>query len=284
MSLNRALISTDALAARLADPNLVLVDASWYLPDSARDPRTEYEAERLPGAVFFDLDASSAQDTALPHMLPSPGHFAARMEALGIGEDSDVVVYDGSGVNLSAPRLWWALRAHGHRSVAVLDGGSVKWRRESRPLESGPPRAPRADCNFTPRYDPARVRDLAAMRRNLSSHVEQVVDMRRAGRFAGTVPEPRPGVRPGHIPGSLNLPYDLLVGADGTLLPPDALRRRIVAAGVDLDRPIIASCGSGTSACAFLLALDVLGVRHATLYDGSWTEWGSHPDTPVETG
>ena len=284
MSLSQALKSTDALAARLGDSNLVVVDASWYLPDSARDARAEFEAKRLPGAVFFDLDASSADDTTLPHMLPSPGDFAARMEALGVGDDADVVVYDGSGVNLSAARLWWALRAHGHRRVAVLDGGSSKWRLEGRPMESGPPRAPRADRQFTPRFDPARVRDLAAMRRNLSSQVEQVVDMRGEERFAGSVPEPRPGVRPGHIPGSLNLPYDQLVGADGTVLPPEALRRRIVAAGVDLDRPIIASCGSGTSACALLLALDVLGVRHATLYDGSWTEWGSHPDTPVETG
>jgi thiosulfate/3-mercaptopyruvate sulfurtransferase len=215
-------------------------------------------------------------------MLPPADAFARQMSALGLGDDDDLVVYDGSGANISAARAWWTFRVFGHARVAVLDGGIGKWRREGRPLEPGIVTLP--PSRFTARLDPAAVRDLAAVRANLSHPSEQIVDMRPAGRFAGTDPEPRPGLRGGHIPGSRNLPYLELVAADGTLLPPDALRRRLAAAGIDPGRPVVATCGSGTSACALVLALHVLGHDAAAVYDGSWTEWGGREDTPVETG
>jgi thiosulfate/3-mercaptopyruvate sulfurtransferase len=277
------LVSTAWLAERVSNPEMQVVDSSWYLPTSGRDARAEYLAGHLPGAVFFDLDAVSDRGSPLPHMLPSPRQFAEQVGALGIGDQDEVVVYDGSGANLSAARVWWMFRAFGHERVAVLDGGLPKWRAEGRPLETGAVQPPAV--RFTPRAVPIGVvRDLAAVRSALLSGEAQIVDMRSAGRFAGTEPEPRPGLRGGHIPGSRNLPYTELVGADGTLLPPDALRRRIAAAGVDPSRPIVATCGSGVSACALIHALHSLGHRQASLYDGAWAEWGAGDDTPVERG
>jgi thiosulfate/3-mercaptopyruvate sulfurtransferase len=277
------LVSTPWLSERLGNPSLRVVDGSWHLSTSGRDARTEYLAGHLPGAVFFDLDAVSDRGSSLPHMLPPARQFAEQVGALGIGDGDDVVVYDGSGANLSAARVWWMFRAFGHERVAVLDGGLPKWRAEGRPLEPGevsPQGAP-----FTPRAVPAGVvRDLAAVREVLERGEEQIVDMRSAGRFTGAEPEPRPGLRGGHIPGSRNLPYGELVGADGTLLRPDALRRRIAAAGVDPARPIVATCGSGVSACVLIHALHLLGHRRASLYDGAWAEWGGRDDTPVERG
>jgi thiosulfate/3-mercaptopyruvate sulfurtransferase len=276
------LVSTEWLDARLGGPGLRVVDGSWYLPASGRDPVAEYAAGHIPGAVFFDLDATSDPASPLPHMLPDAGSFARRMAGLGLSDTDDLVVYDGSGVNLSAPRVWWTFRVFGHDRVAVLDGGMVKWRREGRPLEPGTVAA--APGRFTARLDPVAVRDLAAVRANLETGAEQVVDMRSAGRFAGTSPEPRAGLRGGHIPGSLNLPFDELVSGDGSLLPRDALRRRLALAGIDPARPIIATCGSGTSACALVHALHLLGNDRVALYDGAWTEWGGRDDTPVATG
>ncbi|HET6576950.1 MAG TPA: 3-mercaptopyruvate sulfurtransferase [Gemmatimonadales bacterium] len=276
------LVSTEWLDARLGGPGLRVVDGSWYLPASGRDPAAEYAAGHIPGAVFFDLDATSDPASPLPHMLPDAGSFARRMAGLGLSDTDDLVVYDGSGVNLSAPRVWWTFRVFGHDRVAVLDGGLVKWRREGRPLEAGTVAA--APGRFTARLDRVAVRDLAAVRANLETGAEQVVDMRSAGRFAGTSPEPRAGLRGGHVPGSLNLPFDELVSGDGTLLPRDALRRRLALAGIDPARPIIATCGSGTSACALVYALHVLGNDRVALYDGAWTEWGGRDDTPVATG
>jgi thiosulfate/3-mercaptopyruvate sulfurtransferase len=276
------LVSTAWLEAELGSPDVRVVDASWYLPSANRDAEAEYLAGHLPGAVFFDLDAASDQRSRLPHMLPHPADFAARMSALGIGSDDRIVIYDGSGVNVSAPRLWWMLTVFGHPAAAVLDGGIGKWTREGRPVASG--RVAPGRGRFVAAMDRARVRDLAAMMANLSSSREQVVDMRAAGRFEGRDPEPRAGLRGGHIPGSRNLPFTELVSTDGTLLPSEALRHRLAAAGVDFERPIVATCGSGTSACSLVLALEVLGAGGAAVYDGSWSEWGGVIDTPVATG
>lgn len=277
-----SLVSTEWLAAQLGRPGLRIVDGSWYLPNDGRDAAQEYLNAHIPGAVFFDLDASSDRSTSLPHMLPQPADFAARMSALGLDDESDIVVYDGSGTNLSAPRVWWTFRVFGHRSVAVLDGGLGKWRAEGRPLESGP--VTLKPGKFSARLDASRVRDLNAVRANIDTRREQVIDARSAGRFEGTTPEIRPGVRGGHIPGSLNLPYTELATPRGTVLSADELRRKFADIGVDLARPIVVTCGSGTSACSLVLALEQLGASEVAVYDGSWTEWGGRSDTPIELG
>jgi thiosulfate/3-mercaptopyruvate sulfurtransferase len=279
----KALVTTDWLADRLGHPRLRVLDGSMYLPNSGRDAAAEYAEAHLPGAVFFDVEASSDRRSPLPHMLPPAADFAERMSALGLDDADDIVVYDGSGANLSAARVWWMFRVFGHERVAVLDGGIRKWRREGRPLESGTPALPRG--SFTARRRPGdAVRDLAEVRKAAAAGREQIVDMRSAGRFAATEPEPRPGLRGGHIPGSRNLPYNELVREDGTMLPPESLQRRIAAAGIDPSRPIIATCGSGVSACALIHALHLLGHDQVALYDGAWTEWGGRADTPIESG
>lgn len=278
-----ALVSTGWLAANLARPGVKVVDASWYLPTTGRDAAAEFAQGHIPGAVFYDLDASSDRATSLPHMLPPADQYAERMAALGLNDEDTIVVYDGSGVNLSAPRVWWTFRVFGHDRVSVLDGGLVKWKDEGRPLEAGRP-APSRPGSFTARLDRSAVRTLADVAANLAPQREQVLDTRPAGRFDGSEPEFRAGVRSGHIPGSRNVPFTDFAAPDGTVLPPDTLRARLEAAGVRLDRPVVACCGSGTSACSAVLALHLLGHRNVAVYDGSWTEWGGRTDTPVETG
>jgi thiosulfate/3-mercaptopyruvate sulfurtransferase len=275
-----ALVGTDWLAAGLGDADLRVVDATWYLPHLGRDARAEYLKAHLPGAVYFDIDAIKDTRNPLPHMLPSADAFAQAVGALGIGDGDRVVVYGGRGA-IAAARVWWTFRVFGHDAVAVLDGGLAKWRAEGRLLESGPVTPPAR--RFTPRLGSGLVRDLGAMRGNLATKAEQVLDARSHGRFVGTEPEPRPGLRSGRIPGSLNLPYDRLFRAeDNTLLPPDELRQIFDKAGVDLERPVTTTCGSGVSAAVLALALHRLGRPDVPVYDGSWTEWGGRADTPIE--
>jgi len=273
------LVTTDWLAANLRRRNVRVVDGSWHMPQLKRDARAEFALAHIPGAVFFDIDAIADTASPLPHMLPNARKFAESVGALGIGDRDVVVVYDTRGV-ISAARVWWTFRAFGHAPVAVLDGGLPKWQAEGRPVETGVP-APKPR-RFTARLHRSLVRDLAQMRANLASRREQVLDARSHGRFIGTEPEPRPGLRGGHIPGSLNLSYDQLYRKDGTLLPPDDLQRRFEAAGLDPAKPVVTTCGSGVTAAVLALGLHLLGHEKVAVYDGSWTEWGGRNDTPLE--
>jgi thiosulfate/3-mercaptopyruvate sulfurtransferase len=274
-----ALVTTDWLAANLTRRNLRVLDGSWHMPQQKRDAHTEFVAAHVPRAAFFDIDAIADTGSPLPHMLPTARTFASRVGALGVGAGDLVVAYDTRGV-VSAARVWWTFRVFGHDRVAVLDGGFPKWRAEGRPVESGDP-TPRPR-RFGAHLRKSLVRDLAQMRANLTSRREQVLDARSGGRFAGTEPEPRAGLRSGHIPGSLNLPYDRLYRPDGTFAPPLELRQTFAAAGLDLDRPVVTTCGSGVTASVLAFGLHLLRTGRVAVYDGSWSEWGGRKDTPVE--
>ena len=272
------LVGTDWLAAHL--DRVRVVDGSWHMPQLRRDPRAEFEQAHIPGAVFFDIDAIADHSTPLPHMLPDDAEFGRAVGALGIGDGDHVVAYDTRGV-ISAARVWWTLRVFGHDRVAVLDGGLPKWRAEGRPVERGP--AKPLARPFAARRRPELVRDLAAMRANLRTAREQVLDARSRGRFTAAEPEPRPGLRGGHIPGSLNLPYETLYRPDGTVRGPDELRGAFTDAGLDLGRPVVTTCGSGVTASVLALGLALVGRPDVAVYDGSWSEWGGQADTPVAT-
>ena len=271
------LVSTKWLADHLNDVRVV--DASWYMPDDKREPAREFEQAHIPGAVFFDIDAIADHSTGLPHMLPSPGEFSRAVGALGIGDGETVVVYDGAGM-FSAPRAWWELKAMGHKTVKVLDGGLPKWKREGRAIESGPAH-PKAKF-FTAIPRPDMVRDFDAVMGIVKDQSAQMVDARSASRFTAEEPEPRAGVRGGHMPGAINVHYRKLIADDGTLRPPAEIKAAF--SKVDLDKPVVTTCGSGLTAAILTLALAEIGKRDVALYDGSWTEWGGRPEAPVVRG
>ena len=275
------LVSTEWLAERLSQPHIRIADASWYLPQAARNAKAEYDAKHIPGAVFFDIDGLSNPATDLPHMMPTPHAFGQSMRSLGIGNDNFIVLYDGAGI-YSSPRAWWMLRAMGHENCAVLDGGFPKWLREGRVTETSPPVTNPAIFNAHARQD--LMRDFPQMIANLASRREQMVDARSPARFRGEEAEPRPGVRPGHIPGSANLYYADVLTPEGTMQSPEELKNLFKARGIDIDQPVVTSCGSGITAAILTLALDVTGAKKSALYDGSWAEWGARGDAPIKTG
>jgi len=275
------LVTTDWLAAELGKPDLVVFDATKYLPNEPKDGVAEFRRGHIPGARYFDIDRIADTDTDLPHMVPTPGRFAKLMGELGVANTSRIVFYDQKGL-ASAARGWWLMGLFGHDAAAVLDGGLPKWQRENRPVEAGDPSSPSSTI-YRPDYRAARLRGVGDIIGNVETQAELVLDARAAGRFTGETPEPRAGMRSGHIPGSASLPYTDLLNADGTFRSPEAIRDRFAQAGVTAGRPVVTSCGSGVTACILTLGLRLAGLPEGAVYDGSWTEWGGRSDTPVET-
>lgn len=275
--MSNELVSTQWLAEHNQSPDVSILDCSWHLPTAKRDSKAEFLEQHIPGAQFFDIDLISDTESPLPHMLPRPEKFASHVRKLGIGDGKKVICYDSLGL-FSAARVWWMFKVFGHDDVAVLDGGLLKWKAENRPLEDGPALKPQ-ERHFTARFQSMMVRDKTDVRKAL-----QLADARSPGRFRGEEPEPRPGVRAGHMPGAKNIHYAALLNPDGTLKPQLELAKVFETAGIDITKPVVTSCGSGVTAAILSLGLTTLNARDHALYDGSWVEWGSATDTPVATG
>jgi thiosulfate/3-mercaptopyruvate sulfurtransferase len=278
------IVETQWLASHLDAPDIVVLDGSWHLPNAGRNAKAEFAEQRIPGAVFFDINEISDTSSSLPHMLPSPEKFSSCLRKLGIGNGARVVVYDTAGL-FSAARIWWMFRIMGHNDVAILNGGLPKWNAENLPLEGGPARK-RRECHFTARFQPSKVKSLDYVLKAVrADNSPQIVDARAAKRFAGSAPEPRPELKSGHIPGSYNVPYNTLLEDDGTLKSPEGIKQAFLEGGVDPGKPIITSCGSGVTAAVLVLGLELIGkTKSVALFDGSWAQWGTTDGVPIETG